>query len=157
MNQLRDRSRTTHRELWQRALQQVRALKTEAPPAPAQERRAQNEVGIGIAEAALAFKIEGDPKYLDAARKYLQAAASYDVWGYTYNKPNVDLAAGHLLYGMGWGYDLLYNDLTEAERSLYRDKLAKHARLLVEHYQPKPGRTFSYSQNHVGFQWQASV
>jgi len=46
----------------------------------------------------------------------MDAAVSYDVWGYSYNKPNVDLAAGHLLYGMGWGYDLLYNDLMPAER-----------------------------------------
>src|ERR671913_419032 len=131
---LRARARTTHRELWRRALQNVRALEREPPPAPAQARRAQNEVGIGIAEAALAYKIEGDRKYLDAARRYMEAAASYDVWGYTYNKPNVDLAAGHLLYGLGWGYDLLYHDLTEAERTRYRDKLAKQARLLGGFY-----------------------
>jgi hypothetical protein len=149
LKQLRERSRTTHRDLWRRALEQVRASKKDPPPAPAQERRAQNEVGIGIAEAALAYKIEGDRKYLDAAKKYLEAAVSYDVWGYVYNKPNVDLAAGHLLYGMGWGYDLLYHDLTEAERARYRDKLTRHARLLAHHYQPKPGRTYSYSQNHV--------
>ncbi len=149
LKSLRERARTTHHELWQNALQQVRALKNEPPPAPAQERRAQNEVGIGIAEAALAYKIEGDKKYLDAAKKYLEAAVSYDVWGYTYNKPNVDLAAGHLLYGMGWGYDLLYHDLTEAERARYREKLAKQARLLFDYYKPKPGRSYSYSQNHV--------
>lgn len=149
LKQLRERSRTTHRELWQRALRQVRALKKPPPSPPAQERRAQNEVGIGIAEAALAYKIEGDRKYLDAAKQYLEAATSYDVWGYTYNKPNVDLAAGHLLYGMGWGYDLLYHDLTETERARYRDKLAKQARILVEYYKPKPGRSYSYSQNHV--------
>jgi hypothetical protein len=83
LKSLRERARTTHRELWQSALQQVRALKQAPPPAPAQERRAQNEVGIGIAEAALAYKIEGDKKYLDAAKQYLEAAASYDVWGYT--------------------------------------------------------------------------
>ena len=100
LNELRQRSRTTHRELWQRALEQVRALRKEAPPAPAQERRAQNEVGIGIAEAALAYKIEGDKKYLNAAKRYLEAAASYDVWGYTYNKPNVDLQPG--IYSMEW-------------------------------------------------------
>ncbi|MBV9927782.1 MAG: heparinase II/III family protein [Acidobacteria bacterium] len=146
---LRTRARTTHRDIWRRALENVRALKTEPAPAPAQERRAQNEVGIGIAEAALAYKIEGDKKYLDAARKYMDAAVSYDVWGYTYNKPNVDLAAGHLLYGLGWGYDLLYKDLTQAERTRYRDKLAKQARLLADYYKPKPGRTYSYSQNHV--------
>jgi hypothetical protein len=149
LKQLRERARTTHRELWQTALQQVRALKQDPPPAPAQERRAQNEVGIGIAEAVLAYKIEGDKKYLDAAKRYLEAAVSYDVWGYIYNKPNVDLAAGHLLYGMGWGYDLLYHELTEAERARYREKLAKHARLLADYYKPKPGRSYSYSQNHV--------
>ena len=146
---LRKRARTTHRDVWQRVLQNLRALKKEPPPAPAQVRRAQNEVGIGIAEAALAFQIERDTKYLDAARRYMDAAVSYDVWGYTYNKPNVDLAAGHLLYGMGWGYDLLYHDLTEQERTRYRDKIAKQARLLAEHYKPRPGRTYSYSQNHV--------
>src|SRR5215207_7345344 len=54
---LRTRARTTHREQWRRALQNVRALKREPPPAPAQARRAQNEAGIGIAEAALAYRI----------------------------------------------------------------------------------------------------
>src|SRR6266542_2432494 len=132
---LRERARTTHRDLWQRALRQVRALKKDAPAPPAQERRAQNEVGIGIAEATLAYKIEGD--------------VSYDIWGYANNKPNVDLAAGHLLYGMGWGYDLLYHDLSEADRARYREKIAKQARLLFDYYKPKPGRTYSYSQNHV--------
>src|SRR5262247_3388651 len=126
---LRERARTTHRDLWQRALRQVRALKNEPPAPPAQERRAQNEVGIGIAESALAYKIEGDRKYLDAAKRYMDAAVSYDIWGYANNKPNVDLAAGHLLYGLGWGYDLLYKDLSETERARYREKLIKQARL----------------------------
>ena len=146
---LRDRSRTTHRDLWQRVLQHVRALNIAPAAPPAQQRRAQNDVGIGIAEAALVYKVEGDRRYLDAARKYMDAAVSYDIWGYANNKPNVDLAAGHLLYGLGWGYDLLYHDLSETERARYRDKLAKHARLLADYYKPVPGRTFAYSQNHV--------
>jgi hypothetical protein len=146
---LRERARTTHRQVWQRALQNIRAVERDPPPAPAQARRAQNEVGIGIAEAALAYSVEGDRKYLAAAKRYMEAAVSYDVWGYTYNKPNVDLAAGHLLYGMGWGYDLLYHDLTEAERARYRAKIARQARLLADYYRPKPGRTYAYSQNHV--------
>ncbi|HEX7315185.1 MAG TPA: hypothetical protein VF297_14760 [Pyrinomonadaceae bacterium] len=37
---LRTRARTTHREIWRRALENVRALKKEPPPAPAQARRA---------------------------------------------------------------------------------------------------------------------
>ncbi len=149
LGHLRRRARSTHQALWQPLLQKVRALAAEPPPAPAQARRAQNDVGIAIAEAAFVYKIEGDKKYLDAAKKYMDAAVSYDVWGYTYNKPNVDLAAGHLLYGLGWGYDLLYHDLNSDERQRYRQKLSKQARLLANHYEPKPGRTFAYSQNHV--------
>src|SRR5205085_9868461 len=81
--------------------------------------------------------------------RYMDAAVSYDVWGYSYNKPNVDLAAGHLLYGLGFGYDLLYADLTPAQRARYRDKLIRQCRLMADYYALKPGRTFSYSQNHV--------
>ncbi len=147
--ELRVRARTSHHELWQEAISRVRALAADPPPPPAGQRRQQNDVGIAIAEAAFAYKIEGDKKYLDAARKYMDAAVSYDIWGYANNKPNVDLAAGHLLYGLGWGYDLLYHDLSEKERTRYREKLIKQARLMFDYFKPKPGRTFAYSQNHT--------
>jgi Heparinase II/III-like protein/Domain of unknown function (DUF4962) len=147
--ELRERAHTSHREIWQLAINRVRALQADPPPPPAQQRRQQNDVGIAIAEAAFVYKIEGDKKYLEAARKYMDAAVSYDIWGYASNKPNVDLAAGHLLYGMGWAYDLLYHDLTKEERTRYRDKLIKQARLLADYFKPKSGRTFAYSQNHT--------
>jgi hypothetical protein len=139
----------TQPELWQTAIARVRALTVEPPKPPAEERRVQNEVGLGIAEAAFIYKMTGDVKYLDAAKKYMDAAVSYDIWGYSYNKPNVDLAAGHILYGMGWAYDLLHNDLTEAERARYREKLIKQARLLYDFFKPKNGKTYAYSQNHT--------
>jgi len=147
--ELRERARGSHRQLWQESINRVRALAGDPPPPPATGRRQQNDVGIAIAEAAFVYKIEGDKKYLDAARKYMDAAVSYDVWGYPNNKPNVDLAAGHLLYGLGWGYDLLYNDLTNAERTRYREKLIKQARLMADYFKPKSGKTFAYSQNHT--------
>ena len=149
LEQLRVKARTTHRELWQEALKNIRALKADPPAPPAQQRREQNEVGLAIAEAAFAYKIEGDRRYLDAAKKYMDAAVSYDIWGYANNKPNVDLAAGHLLYGLGWGYDLLYNDLNQNERARYREKLIKQARMLAEFFKPKSGKTYAYSQNHT--------
>lgn len=149
LNELRERARSTHKEIWQQALRRVRALNTEPPVPPAQKRREQNEVGIAIAEAAFTYKIERDPRYLQAAKKFMDAAVSYDIWGYANNKPNVDLAAGHLLYGLGWGYDLLYNDLTESERTRYREKLVKQARQLADYFKPKSGKTFAYSQNHT--------
>ena len=137
------------KELWQTALSRVRALHVEPPKPPAEERRAQNEVGLAIPEAALAYKMTGDKKFLAAAKKFMDAAVSYDIWGYASNKPNVDLAAGHLLYGLGWGYDLVYNDLTSAERDKYRDKLVKQAHLMYEFFKPKSGKSYAYSQNHT--------
>jgi hypothetical protein len=148
IDRLKEKTRS-QKELWQAAISSVRALTVEPPKPPAEERRAQNEVGIGIAEVAFVYKITGDKKYLNAAKKYMDAAVSYDVWGYSYNKPDVDLAAGHLLYGMGWAYDLLYNDLTPAEREKYRNKLVRQARLMYEYFTPKSGKTYAYSQNHT--------
>ena len=39
-----------------------------------------------------------NPAYLAAAKKWMLAAIDYEPWGYTFDKPNTDLAAGHLLY-----------------------------------------------------------
>jgi hypothetical protein len=134
---------------WQQQLNHLRAMQGPPLPPPAEKRRAQNDVAFAIAEAAFAYKIEGDPKYLAAAKEYMDAAVSYDVWGYSFSKPNVDLAAGHLLYGIGVGYDLLYNDLTPAEREKYCNKIAKQGHLLFEFFAPRPGRSWAYSQNHT--------
>lgn len=149
LDTLRTKAHGPEREWWQEQLRHLRALQGPPPPPPAEERRAQNDVALAIAEAAFAYKIERDPRYLAAAKLYMDAAVSYDVWGYSFSKPNVDLAAGHLLYGMGVGYDLLYNDLTPAEREKYRKKIARQGQLLYEFFAPRPGRSWAYSQNHT--------
>src|SRR5687768_18467318 len=51
IERLKEKSRT-QKELWQTALSRVRAMTIEPPEPPAEARRVQNEVGIGIAEAA---------------------------------------------------------------------------------------------------------
>jgi hypothetical protein len=146
--EMRQRARGSHRALWEKALAGLVAMREEPAASPAQVRRAQNTVAIGMTGAALAYKIEGDERYLKAARRYMDAAVSYPVWGYTYSKPDIDLAAGHLLYGMGTAYDLLFDVLTEEERTRYREKIVRQARLLSAHFMPKPGKSYSYSQNH---------
>ena len=134
---------------WKTDLAHLRVFSGEPPAPPAEKRRAQNDVAFAIAEGAFAFQMEHDPKILAATKRYMDAAVSYDVWGYSFSKPNTDLAAGHLLYGMGVGYDLLYNDLTPAERTRYRDCIARHGQLLYDFFAPKPGRAYAYSQNHT--------
>lgn len=148
LEQLRQRAQGSHRADWQKALSGLRAMQEAPAAAPAQKRRAQNNTALGIVGAALAYQIEGDDKYLQAAKRYMDAAVSYEVWGYTYSKPDIDLAAGHLLYGLGAGYDLLYEVLSEDERKRYRDKLIRQAGILAKHFMPKHGKSYSYSQNH---------
>jgi Domain of unknown function (DUF4962)/Heparinase II/III-like protein len=149
LDSLRAKAHGAQKVWWQTQLANLRVLRGAPPKPPAEERRAQNDVALAIAEAAFAYKIEGDAKYLDLAKQYMDAAVSYDVWGYSFNKPNTDLAAGHLLYGMGMAYDLLYNDLTPAERNKYREKIARQGHLLYEAFAPKPGSVYAYSQNHT--------
>ena len=146
---LRTRAHGAQRAWWQGQLASLRALKADPPPPPAEKRREQNDVALAIAEAAFAYRMEGDPRYLAAAKKYMDAAVSYPVWGYSWSKPNTDLAAGHLLYGMGLAYDLLYAALTPQERDRYRSSIATHGNLMYERFAPKPGRTWAYSQNHT--------
>ncbi len=148
LEQLRQRAKGSHAAIWKKALSNLVAMKEEPEASPAQTRRAQNTVGIGMVGAALAYKIEGEQRFLDAAKKYMDAAVSYPVWGYSFSKPDVDLAAGHLLYGMGTAYDLLFDVLSAEERNKYRDKIVRQARIMAAHFSPKPGMSYSYSQNH---------
>jgi hypothetical protein len=87
-------------ELWQTRLSRV-VLDVEPPKPPAEERRVQNEVGIGIAEAALVYKITAI-KNISMPRRNTGRRGHTTFGGIHYNKPNVDLAAGHLLLRMGW-------------------------------------------------------
>jgi hypothetical protein len=144
---LRERARTTHREEWTRVLANLAALKSDPPKPPGpQERRAQNTVAYAIAEVSFAYAIEKKPEYLDAARRWMLAAIDYEPWGYTYNLPNVDLAAAHLLYAIGWSYDLLYHDLPDADRQRIRSSLERHADLVYDHFAAK--KKLSFTQNH---------
>jgi len=149
LDALRTKAHGEQKEWWQGQLANLRVLRGTPPPPPAEERRAQNDVALAMAEAAFAYKMEHNPEYLRLAKVYMDAAVSYDVWGYAFNKPNTDLAAGHLLYGMGMAYDLLYNDLTPAEREKYRNKIAKQGHLMYEGFAPKAGHVYAYSQNHT--------
>ena len=146
---LRVRARTTHREEWNRVLANLAAMKGGPPPVPGpQERRSQNNVAFAIAEVSLAYAVERKPEYLEAAKRWTLAAIDYEPWGYTYNKPNVDLAAGHLLYAIGWAYDLLHADWTDAERARIRASLTRHARLVHDYFAPGPGKRLHFTQNH---------
>lgn len=149
LEQLRERSRTTHRDEWRRVLTSLPAMHGAPPAVPGpQERRSQNNVAFAIAGVSLAYAVEQKPEYLAAAKRWTLAAIDYEPWGYTFNKPNIDLAAGHLLYAIGWAYDLLYADLRAEERERIRTSLERHASLVYDAFTPKPDGRFNFTQNH---------
>lgn len=146
---LRERAKTTHKDEWRRALASMPPV-TEVPPPPpgSQERRAQNNVALAIAGFSMAAAVDRDAAHQKAAKAWTLAAIDYEPWGYTTNKPNTDLAAGHLLYAIGLSYDLLYNEFTPAERARIRASLERHAELVYAEFAPKPGRKLNFTQNH---------
>lgn len=150
IDELRRRARTTHREEWHKVLAALPAMAGDPPPAPGpQERRSQNNVAHAIAGISLAWAVERRPDLLAAAKTWTLTAIDYEPWGYTYNKPNVDLAAGHLLYAIGWAYDLLWHELTPLERGAVRASLERHSRLVYEYFTPGATRErFEFTQNH---------
>ena len=135
------RARTTHREDWQKVLAALPALKGDPPPPPGpQERRAQNNVAHAIAGVSLAWAVEQRPDLLAAAKKWTLAAADYEPWGYTYNKPNVDLAAGTCsTRSAGPTTSSVTSSRRRSARASARS-LERHAGLVHEYFTPGPKR-----------------
>ena len=76
---LRARAHGPDAAWWRQQLASLSALKAPPPPPPAEKRREQNDVALGLTEVAFAYRIEGDPRYLAAAKQYMDAAVSYTI------------------------------------------------------------------------------
>ena len=153
--------RKTSDEPYRRLLVQVvaladRAVRTGPPPYIERDAKSgdeqlwQRNVGNTIPHLALAYRLTGDRKYLQAASDWMIASAGYKTWGLG-NIDGRDLATGHQLYGIALGYDWLYDDLDPQARLTIRKCLETRGRFMFE--QLSTGKCWwgkSYLQNH---QW----
>jgi hypothetical protein len=158
---MRERAKAVDRELWQAVLQDIVTLERNAPDPKDEdlyksgldERKAgsisQYEFAFQIAQTSYAYALEQDERFLEAAKKWTLAACEMPVWGYTYNKPNVDLPPAHLLYAVAFAYDALHEKLTKNERETIRNKLVKQARLMYDYFKYKDKKRYTYTQNHT--------
>jgi hypothetical protein len=96
-----------------------------------EEQLYQREVGATIPNVALVYLLTGDRKYLEAARAWMLASAGYRTWG-AGSIDGMDLAAGHQLYGLALGYDWLYHDLDEEDRTTVRECLQRRGGRMYE-------------------------
>jgi len=108
----------------------------------------QREVGNAIPELAMAYCMTGIPKYLNSAKNYMLASASYPTWG-SGSLDNTDLAAGHQLFGLALGYDWLYNELDNKSRDSIRSCLDQRGGCMFDLLlNKKVWWQNSYLQNH---------
>ena len=138
-----------HPQLWANVLKHADGLvKREVPDAKEVSGGAHYWRIEYVESAALAYGVTGDRKYLDAARNWMVQYCKGKIWGEGWGQ-NVDLHASWYLYHIGIAYDILRDDLADADRTLIRDGLADHARAIYVNFPEryKPGLT--YGQNHL--------
>lgn len=158
---LRTKARGKGKQLWEATLKDIQTLRRGVPDPRDEDlyksgldkRKPRSIVqynfAFQIAQTSLAYVIEQDERYLKAAKEWTLAACDMPIWGYTYNKPNVDLPPAHLLYAVAFAYDVLHEKLTAGEKETIRNKLVKQGRLMYEYFKYKPGKRYTYTQNHT--------
>lgn len=82
-----------------------------------------------VKHLAVAYRLNGERKYLDKAKAQLMALAGWDLNGPTRRSYN-DEAAFRVTTALAWGYDWLYEELTEEERAAVRFALLERGREL---------------------------
>jgi len=86
---------------------------------------------------AFAYRITGDRKYLENAKKWMLRPCRWEHWCLLkdgrYVWSSYDLCVTHKMQGLATAYDWLYSELSEAERKLVRDTLAKWSEVSFEH------------------------
>lgn len=85
------------------------------------------EIGDRLPYFAIAYRLSGDAKYLNAAKAWMNAIANYPTWG-----GDQDLVASHILFGMSVAYDWLYDELSPNESEAYALKMAYQAEILYQ-------------------------
>lgn len=86
---------------------------------------------------AFAYRLTGEGRYLDNARRWMLRPCRWEHWCLHENGKHVwssyDLCVCHKLQGLATAYDWLYHELSEGDRKLVRDTLAKWSELSFEH------------------------
>ncbi|HUU27342.1 MAG TPA: DUF4962 domain-containing protein [archaeon] len=114
---------------------------------------------VGSAHAvrlALVYRLTGERKYLEGAKKWLVHLAGWDPYGITsYNLHLPDGSTGNdeagmpLLQRMAIAFDWLAGELTPEEKSIILGSLKARGNQLLEHYQEKDFLSNPWS-NHDG-------
>ena len=133
---------------WRRLHEQCDWYRTQTPPA---EHPAASITYFGPAamNLALAYRLTGQPGYLEEAWRWISTAVSFPHWGKAH-MPDHDLDAGWLLHGLSLAYDWLRDDLAPGQAAELRAKLELQGERMYEFAVGSEGGWWSssYWQNH---------
>ena len=90
------------------------------------------EVWYAIRHLAIGGKVTGDAAMTARAKEWLLEAASWDPMGVT-SRAYTDEWAYRVCNALAWGYDWLYDDLSDDERAKVRASLFERTRDIAEH------------------------
>lgn len=90
------------------------------------------ELWYAIRHLAIGGKVTGNAEMTARAKEWLLEAASWDPTGVT-SRAYTDEWAYRVCNALAWGYDWLYDDLSEDERSKVRAALLERTRDIAEH------------------------
>lgn len=139
---------TTRAKQYRRLL--VEADRSAAMELPREHPKASTTyMGIAMVNLSLAYLLSGEDKYLQGAKRFMEAVLGYEKWGHAFYV-NVDLSATWILFGLSLSYDWLYPSLTEDERQRVAQKLAHHAQVVYDYRRETYGHGWStnFWQNH---------
>lgn len=90
------------------------------------------EVWYAIRHLAIGGKVTGDAAMTARAKEWLLVTASWDPMGVT-SRAYTDEWAYRVCNALAWGYDWLYDELSEDERKVVRTALLDRTRDIAEH------------------------
>lgn len=98
---------------------------------------------------ALAYRISGEERYLDAARDMVLNHCKFPEWR---RKPeSANFYKIELAYAVGLAYDLLYDEFSDAERRKIESGLTDVLKGLVWHIEGNPSKPFWFDAPHSNY------
>ncbi|UCH09576.1 MAG: hypothetical protein JSU61_10150, partial [Fidelibacterota bacterium] len=118
---------SSHQHLWQLVQQSADDFSIEPIPAMTDAHNRYRYLGDTMPALGLASLVTGEPRYREAAVRWISAMLAVPEWTGSQNLGRSAWATGCALL-----YDWLYDDLDEALRSRLRDRLIRESRIIIE-------------------------